>query len=127
LPQLADAKEWSRVLRDNFDDMIPEYGNARAGAARFFGAEDALEAGQKAVMSKMNSRQIRAGLDKMAPVEKKLFQDGFVDQYAKMVRESGDQRKILNSIANSPAARERIAMALGPQRAKELRLRGKAG
>jgi len=71
-------------------------------------------------MSKMNSRQIRAGLDKMAPVEKKLFQDGFVDQYVRMVRESGDRRNILNSIANSPAARERIAMALGPQRAKEL-------
>ena len=99
---------------------VPEYGNARAGAARFFGAEDALEAGQKAVMSKMNSRQIRAGLDKMAPVEKKLFQDGFVDQYVKVVRESGDRRNILNSIASSPAARERIMMALGPQRAKEL-------
>jgi hypothetical protein len=115
-----DAKEWSRVLRDHLDDLIPEYGNARAGAARFFGAEDALEAGQKAVMSKMNSRQIRAGLDKMAPVEKKLFQDGFVDQYVKMVRESGDRRNILNSIATSPAARERIMMAIGPQRAKEL-------
>ncbi len=53
-------------------------------------------------MSKMNGRQIRAGLDKMAPVEKKLFQDGFVDQYVRMVRESGARRNILNSIANLP-------------------------
>ena len=50
----------------------------------------------------------------MSPVEKRLFQDGFVDQYVKTVREFGDRRNILNSIANSPAARERIAMALGP-------------
>jgi hypothetical protein len=68
----------------------------------------------------MGNREIRAGLGKMSPVEKKLFQDGFVDQYVKRVRESGDRRNILNSIANSPAAREGIMMALGPQRAKEL-------
>ena len=117
-----EAKEWSRVLRDHLDELIPEYGNARVGAAKFFGAQDALEAGQKAVSSKMNNREIRAGLDKMSPVEKKLFQDGFVDQFVKTVRESGDRRNILNSIASSPAARERIMMALGPQRAKELEI-----
>ena len=87
------------------------------------GARSISEAIREAIrneFARVNSRQIRAGLDKMAPVEKKLFQDGFVDQYVKMVRESGDRRNILNSIASSPAARERIMMALGPSRAKEL-------
>lgn len=115
-----EAKEWSRVLRDHLDGSIPEYADARAGAAKFFGAQDALEAGQKAVTSRMQNRQIRDALGKFSPAEKKLFQDGFVDRFVQAAREAPDRRNLLNSINNSPAARERVMMALGPQRANEL-------
>ncbi|MBV8663318.1 MAG: hypothetical protein JO107_09475, partial [Hyphomicrobiales bacterium] len=98
----------------------PSYADARAGAAKFFGAQDALEAGQNAVSSKMSNREMKAGLDKMSPAEKRLFQDGFVDRYVQTIREMPDRRSVLNKIANSSAARERLTMALGPQKTSEL-------
>src|SRR5581483_4801562 len=39
----------TKTLRGELDRLVPSYANARAGAAKFFGAEDALEAGQKFV------------------------------------------------------------------------------
>lgn len=115
-----DAQEWARVIRDHLDQHVSEYATARAGAARFFGAQDALEAGRTAVSSRMANPEMARGVAAMSPAERKLFQDGFVDQYTRMVRESPDRRSILNNIANSPAARERLNIALGQQRAREL-------
>jgi hypothetical protein len=115
-----EAKDWSRVLREHLDDQVPSYADARAGAAKFFGAQDALEAGQRAVSARMSNRDIRAGLAKMSPAERKLFQDGFVDQYVQTIRESPNGRSVLNKIANSPAAKERLLMALGPEKTDEL-------
>jgi hypothetical protein len=115
-----ESKDWSRVLRGHLDEQVPSYADARAGAAKFFGASDALEAGQAAVTSKMSNRDIRAGLAKMSPTEKQMFQDGFVDGYVKTIREMPDRRSVLNKIATSDAARERLSLALGPDKAKEL-------
>lgn len=115
-----EAKDWSRVLRDQLDEVVPSYKTARAGAAHFFGAEDALQAGQDAVASKLGNREMRAGLAKMSDSERQLFQDGFVDRYVQTIREAPDRRSVLNQIATSPAARERLSIALGPQRASEL-------
>lgn len=114
------SKEWSRVLRDELDSEYPSYAPARAGAAKFFGAEDALEAGQQAVSSKMKNREMAAGLAKMSPAERKLFQDGFVDRYVQAIREVPDRRSVLNQIANSTASRERLNLALGTEKAKAL-------
>lgn len=115
-----ESKEWSRILRDQLDEKIPSYATARAGAATFFGAQDALEAGQQAVTSRMKNREMAEGLAKMSPGERKLFQDGFVDRYVQMIREVPDRRSVLNQISSSPAARQRLLLALGPQKADEL-------
>jgi hypothetical protein len=47
-----------RQLLEELDRRVPEFQNARGTAATFFGASDALEAGQKFVMgnSKINDR-----------------------------------------------------------------------
>jgi hypothetical protein len=44
-----EAQDWARVLRERLDELVPSYQTARAGAAKFFGAQDALEAGQNFV------------------------------------------------------------------------------
>lgn len=110
----------ARTLRDELDQEVPSYAQARAGAAHFFGAQNALEAGQNFVTSKMENGQARAALARMSPTERQLFQDGFVSQFVNRLNETGDRRSVLNKIAESPAARERLHMALGPQRANEL-------
>lgn len=110
----------SRQLRSALDQRVPTYEAARSTAASFFGAENALEAGQNFVNSKMQNRQAIDALAKMTPVERKLFQDGFVSKFIDMLSEVADRRDILNKIANSPGSKQRLMIALGPQKAREL-------
>ena len=110
----------ARSMNSELDNIIPSYANARAGASRFFGAEDAIEAGQNFVTQNFAIPEARSVLSKMSPTERKLFQDGFVSRYIETIDKMGDRRNILNQIANSPAAKEKLNMALGPQKAAEL-------
>lgn len=114
------AGELARSLRDELDRHVPSYSTARAGAAHFFGAQDALEAGQNFVTAKMANGDARQALARMSPTERQLFQDGFVSQFVHKINEVGDRRNVLNQIGGSTAARERLNIALGPQRASEL-------
>lgn len=110
----------ARTLRTELDGMVPQYNAARAGAASGFGAENALDAGTNFVTMKMGNDEARALLGKMTPNERQLFQDGFVSEFIRKVTETGDRRNILNAIGESPAARERLKIALGPQKSAEL-------
>lgn len=114
------AQAFSKALRGKLDSLVPSYAKARAGAAQFFGAENALEAGQNFVTATMQNTEAKAALAKMAPSERKLFQDGFVSKFIDSLGETRDRRNILNQIAHSPAARERLNMVLGSQKAAEL-------
>lgn len=116
----AEGQAHSKALRAHLDDLVPEYQQARAGAASFFGAEDALDAGKKFVGSGMDTRDAARNLAKLSAGERKLFQDGFVSEYTNKLNKVGDRRSILNKIADSPAARQQLEMVLGPQKAKEL-------
>lgn len=110
----------ARSLRGELDAAVPSYANARAGAAHFFGAQDALEAGQNFVNRNMTSGDARRALAQMSATERNLFQDGFVSRFTETLNQIGDRRSILNKIAESPAAREKLNVALGYQRAAEL-------
>jgi hypothetical protein len=110
----------ARTLRTELDQHVPSYQAARAGAARFFDAENALEAGQNFVGKNMSANEARRALAQMTPQERQLFQDGFVSRFVETLNQVGDRRNILNQIASSPAAREKLNVALGPQRAAEL-------
>jgi hypothetical protein len=112
--------EVKNVIVSKLDAAVPSYSLARSGAAHFFGAQDALEAGQKFVSSGMSSADARRALAKMSPQERQLFQDGFVSEFIGTLEKVGDRRSILNKIAESPAAREKLNIALGRQRAEEL-------
>ena len=114
-----DAIELRSQLVANLDSAAPAYAEARAGAAKFFGAQDALEAGQKFVTAAGKNSEYAASIAKMSAPEKKLFADGFASQLASKVSETGDRRSVLNSIFNSGPARQRVAMALGADKARE--------
>jgi hypothetical protein len=110
----------ARTLREELDRAVPSYQRARAGAAHFFDAENALEAGQNFVGKNMTAGEARRALAQMTPQERQLFQDGFVSRFIETLNQVGDRRSVLNRIAESPAAREKLNVALGPQRAAEL-------
>ena len=108
------------ALNNHLDQLVPSFQQARAGAAHFFGAQDALEAGQNFVRRNMSSADARRALAQMSPQERQLFQDGFVSRFVEDLNQVGDRRSILNKIAESPAAREKLNLVLGQQRAGEL-------
>lgn len=110
----------ARTMRAELDRLVPEYGQARGAALQFFQAENALEAGQNFVRQNLGNREARVALARMSPQERQLFQDGFVSRFIETIEATGDRRNVLNSIANSAAAREKLNIALGPQRAAEL-------
>lgn len=114
-----DAVELRRQLVEYMDRDFPAYKEARTGAAAFFGAEDALDAGEKFVTAKGKNSEYARAIAKMSEPERKLFADGFASRLSQQISETGDRRSVLNSIFQSPAARERVTLALGPQKAKE--------
>jgi len=110
----------SRALNKELDRLVPSYQDARQGAAKFFGAENALEAGQKFVTENFALPQTRAALAKMSPMERQLFQDGFVSRYMEVLDKVPDRADVVRRIYNTPDAKQRFHLVLGPQRAAEL-------
>lgn len=109
----------STKLRGELDTLVPSYQNARAGAARFFGAGDALEAGEKFLTGNMPMPDARRAFAALSPAERDLFREGFVQSLTSKIEATGDRRNVLNSIAQSPRAQQQIELAMGPQRARE--------
>lgn len=115
-----ESQFWARTLRERLDDLVPSYNTARTGAASFFNAENALEAGQNYVGQNFANKETRAALANMSDIERRLFQDGFVSRLIETLDQIPDRADVLRRIYNSPAAKEKIEIALGRQKAAEL-------
>lgn len=115
-----DAQQLRTYLVDHLDQMVPTYRQARQGAAAFFGAENSLEAGQRFVSENFAVPQTRAALARMSQTEQQLFRQGFVSRYIETINQTPDRADVVRRIYQSPAAREKIEIALGPQQAREL-------
>lgn len=115
----------ARTINNELDSIVPSYQTARQGAANYFGASNALEAGQKFVGQDLNMAATRAALDKMNPTERKLFEDGFV---SRIIEELGRHERVMSrtglvqKLFDSPAARERMTMVMGKDRTEQLRV-----
>jgi hypothetical protein len=118
--RVAELTAVRNELLTNLDRLVPSYQQARAGAAHFFGADDALQAGQAYVTQNFATRETRAALARMTATERQLFQDGFVSRLVETLEGIPDRADVVRRIYNSPAAREKIQVALGRQRAQEL-------
>lgn len=119
-----EAKDWARILREHADELVPSYKTARSGAASFFGADNAVEAGQNFVgaSERYGIPATRKALAKMSRTERQLFQDGYVSRLVEKI-ETPYRRSVLNQIGQSPAAQQELRIALGPERARELEAR----
>lgn len=111
---------FARTLNEELDRAVPSYAQARQGAASFFGAENALEAGENFVTQNFAIGETRRAIAQMSQNERQLFQDGFVSRFVETLERTGDRRSVLNQIASSPADREKLNLVLGRQRAAEL-------
>lgn len=117
-----DLIQLKNRLTDELDNLVPQYKAAREGAARFFRARDASEAGANFVTdTSISDREALKVLAKMSPAERELFKRGFASELADKVERTGFNSSVLNSIfLNNGPAKRRILIALGPDNAGQL-------
>lgn len=118
--EALDLDTLRKQLIAELDRMVPSYAAARGIAARFFGADDALEAGEKFVRGRYDLQQARRALADMTAQERELFAEGFASRYIEDLMKIRDRRNILTAVNQSNDARERLSIALGPNRAREI-------
>ena len=112
----------SQMLKE-LDGIAPTYAKARASAASFFRAEDALEAGQNFVGMTKSADLVgaRKALANMSSAERTLFAQGFAAELSAKINQTADNANVpVRAFFNSPLARQKIEAALGPKRALEL-------
>jgi hypothetical protein len=117
---ISDLMGLKTKLVSALDQAVPEYRAARQGAAAFFGADDAIDAGRKAFNSPRQIPEIERAVAKMTKAEQDAFSVGFASELMDRIKTSGDRQNVIQQVFGTPSMRERVAIALGPQKAREL-------
>ena len=126
----AEARARAEIrnqFREELDRLVPSYPKARGTAAKWFGAEEAYEAGinfSRFSDSKKISESVKY-YRQMTPAERELFARGYTFEILNDINKVKDNRSIVNSkfMGESPAARAKNLMALGPERAAAIEAR----
>jgi hypothetical protein len=117
----ADLTALKRKLVSALDAQVPSYANARSKAAAFFGAEDAIDVGRKALTMTKQLPELERAVAGLTKAEKDAASVGYASELIDSIRASGDNRNIaIASFFNNPEARARTALFLGPTKAKQL-------
>lgn len=116
----ADLVAIKQKLVGALDSAVPEYQKARQGAAAFFGADDAVDAGRKAFRMSKDVPELRRAHFAMTPAEKDAAAVGYASEMIDAIDASKDRLNVINSLFGSPSARARNELFLGPQKAREL-------
>lgn len=108
-------------LNAALDTAVPAFNAARTGAAAKFGAEDALEAGQKFIAADVSDIPgLKVAHAQFSPAEKKLFASGFASSLIDKVQKAPDRTNVINTVFGSPRAKAQIDLALGSKAAADL-------
>ena len=116
----ADLTALKNRLVDELDTAVPAYRAARRGAASYFDAEDAMEAGKKFATTPRLVPEAMAAFEKFTPVEKNGFAIGYASELIDRIKASGDRTNVINSVFKSQSARESMELVFGPKKAKEV-------
>jgi hypothetical protein len=117
----GDIGKLRSQLNQKLDAAVPEFAQARAGAAAFFDAEDALDAGEKFATStrRIDPREFARQFNAFSDAEKTLFRDGFVTKLTTTINGLADSRDVRGAIFSNPNTRAQLRMALGKEGAAE--------
>lgn len=113
-------KNLRNALLEDVDATVPAFKKARQGAASFFGAEDALEAGRMFANTPRGIPEATKAVAKFNSAEKKAFATGYASELVDKIRASGDRTNVINTVFKSQASRESVELALGAKQAREV-------
>ncbi|MET0653649.1 MAG: hypothetical protein ABWY63_14155 [Hyphomicrobiaceae bacterium] len=108
-------------LNEHLDATVPEFAEARSVARGFFQAEDALDAGRGFLNMPVRGGHDaeRKAFNSMSASEKELFRHGVTETVRQRMAATTDNQEI-GRMFNSPEMRDRLLLALGPERKAEL-------
>lgn len=109
-----------KALTAKLDSMVPEYAAARKGAAAAFGAEDAVEAGQKFVTNPRDLVTAAKNFDKFSSAEKAGFRSGYASELIRKLRGTGENQNVVGNFFRNEANRDALKMVFGPEKARAL-------
>jgi hypothetical protein len=116
----GDLKALRGQLLQLTDNAVPEYAAARRGAAAFFDAEDALDAGRSFANRPRTIPEAKRAFQSFSPAERSAFATGYASEVIDRIKAAGDRTNVINSVFKSQASRESMEMVFGPQRMKEI-------
>jgi hypothetical protein len=114
------------ALNAELDRLVPNYRTVRQGAAGFFGADNALDAGRSAVGNYSNPVKLRAAQAakaRMTEEQQRLFEQGYLQQLVDRLDAQGagaGRTNLLNRLETSSAARSELELGLGRQGTMEV-------
>lgn len=114
----ADLLTLKNHLVRMMDETVPAYRKARQGAASYFGADDAIEAGKSFVNNRRSIPEARQAYEKFSPAEKAGFATGFASELIDKIKSVRDRSNVIDQVFKSQAAREQIELVFGPKKAK---------
>jgi hypothetical protein len=116
----SDLTAMKQKLVGALDAAVPSYKAARSGASGFFGAEDAIDAGRKALGTRYQIPELERAYAKLNPAEKTAAAVGYASELVDRFKGSGDHRNFIGQFFDSPEARAKNELFLGPARARQL-------
>lgn len=116
-PSWVDINKVKNKLVESLDKTVPEYAKARSGAAMMFGADNAFDAGLQflGTRSTLNAAKLKKAVEAMTPNEREVFAHGVASDMLAKIR-NRKERSDISKMFDSPEERQKIAMALGPER-----------
>lgn len=117
---VADLTAMKAKLTGALDSAVPAYARARAGAASFFGADDALEAGKMFANHTRQVPEATKAFNAMKPAEQAAFRTGYASEIIDKIKDARFRANVIDQAFGSPAKREMVELVFGKAKAREL-------
>jgi len=116
----AELKNLQKALLEDLDHAVPQFKSARQGAAAFFGADNALDAGRSFAKNRRSLPEAKKAYAALKPFEKEAFMTGHASELVDMIKASPDRSNVINSVFKNQATRESMELVYGPAKMREI-------
>lgn len=116
----SELVQMKQKLVGSLDAAVPQYKAARAGAAAFFGAEDALDAGKMFANATRQLPEAKQAFAALNAAEQKAFRVGYASELVDKIKDARFRANVIDQAFGSPAKREMFETVFGKVDADKL-------
>ena len=116
----SELVQMKQKLVGSLDAAVPQYQAARAGAAAYFGAEDALDAGKMFAGATRQLPEAKKAFAALNAAEQKAFRVGYASELVDKIKDARFRANVIDQAFGSPAKLEMFETVFGKAKAAEL-------